>query len=238
MKVALACTCSTGYVLFLKVLLKSILINNPGKNYPFFVFHHMVGLIDGVHSLLPSDKDELNFIYPNLTFVSIDPELYIEQDKSIKYYSLEAFGLEGFDKVIYFGADMLNVKSLDEMVDFEGDLCMTKEVRRPRTYNNGGMIIGKKYLSHDLKNELIQYKQSWSATCFGTDQALIVQYFAGKITEAPQRFNTLVTEINELPIETVINLHYIIKPITHDFVNRCGVTLLDIWQDYQKRSVS
>lgn len=237
MKVALACTCSTGYVFFLKVLLKSILVNNPGKDYPFFVFHHMIGLIDGIHALHPDDKKELEAIYPDIVFVSIDPDFYAENNKGIKYYSLEAFGLEGFDRVIYFGADMINLKPLDEMIDFPGDLCLTREKRRPDTFNNGGMIIDKKYLSHDLKNELIAYQQSWSQA-YGTDQALINQFFNGKITEAPQRFNTLVTEADLLPIETVVNLHYIIKPTTHDFLRRCHVRYLDIWQDYQKRSVT
>lgn len=233
MKVALACSCSTGYVVFLNVLLKSILKNNPDKQYPFFVFCHKEGQEDGCHSLMDWDRYNLKQIYPWIEFVDVDQSrhLWREGSKCIKYYSLEAFGLEGFDKVIYFGADMLNVKSLDSMINFEGDLCMTREDRRRSTFNNGGMIIGKKYLSKQIADELVSYKPPVSDKYFGTDQALLCHYFEGKITEAPRSFNCLVTE--PMNSNEVVNWHYIIKPTTSNFVERCGTDLLLLWQRYQ-----
>jgi len=110
---------------------------------------------------------------------------------------------------------------------------MTKEKNRPETYNNGGMIIGKEFLTKAIRDDLIRYQMPEDNKYFGTDQALLCNYFKGRITDAPQRFNTLVTVSGHINIEDLINYHYIIKPNTHNFIDRVGRDLFDLWQYYQ-----
>jgi lipopolysaccharide biosynthesis glycosyltransferase len=236
MKIAFCTICSTAHVYLLRVLLKSIQINNPDLKVPFFVFCHMPNNVVPKKCLTIEDREELLRVCPDLTFVNIDPELYAEQGKAIQYYSLEAFGLEGFDRVVYWDADMLNVKPLDEMLKFPGDICMMKEKSRPtsHTYNNGGMMIDKKFLSQELRNKLIVFQQDRKFNAWGTDQALVVQYFFKHIVPMPQKFATLVTERDFIAKDEVVNWHYIIKPNCPDFVRRIGQDLLDLWKSYEE----
>jgi hypothetical protein len=147
----------------------------------------------------------------------------------IKYMGLECFGLEEYDQIFYFGADMLNVRDLTEMENFSpgSPLCMARENNRKDTFNNGGMIVRKPILNKNLPDELFHHD---GRTGYGNDQALIADFFKGRITESDSRFNALITES---PPADVVNWHYIIKPTTNNFVSRCGQDFLTLYDKYR-----
>lgn len=227
MKTALVCSCSTGYVWFLKTLLKSVKANN-GMKYPFIVLCHEDGR--GWKPLFNYEREELKAIYPGTVFMDIDPTKYIERFgcNYLKYFSVEAFGLDEYDQVIYFGADMLNLKPLYEMEIYRPGcgLLITREIKRPDTFNNGGMIIRKPFLDKSLPEKLIMHDGRKGT---GNDQALIASYFEGKITESDPRFNVLISAIVDDPV----NLHYYIKPNEASFISRCGQELFDLYEKYR-----
>ena len=100
MKLAISATCSDGYVIFLDHLIKSILRHNPEFNKDFLIF------CDG--RLRKENRKYLTGLYKGFIFKDVDYNLYQEYGKSdMRFYSLECFNQRGYDRIIFWGADML-----------------------------------------------------------------------------------------------------------------------------------
>jgi lipopolysaccharide biosynthesis glycosyltransferase len=184
--------------------------------------------------LSKESRNKILSIYDKVKFKDVDGDLYVKNKKeNIKYYSIECFNLKGYDKVIFQGADMLCLNSIDDLVNYECDLGMIREKRRPTSFNNGNMIVGKKYINNKVYNELLKADYSEYKN-FGVDQKLYNLYFKDKITETPQKFNTLVSEVDFLEFEEIIFLHYIFKPIYKEGQERLTQKLIDIWTKYKE----
>lgn len=227
-KIAFACTLSDNYIPLFKNLINSILRNNPGFDLDYFVFCD--------NRLSEYNRALLKCIYDRLIFRNIDSDLYFQYNKgNIKYFSIECFALNGYDRVIFQGADMLCIGNINPILEFECDIGMNKERRRPGSFNNGNMIVSSKYINHETYVGLLDADYSAVAQ-YGTDQKLYNQYFRGLITETPLEFNTLVTEVGYTSIDKVIFLHYIHKP-THkkgrEFYQGGNRYLMDIWHEYK-----
>lgn len=229
MKIAVSTTCSDGYSIFLDHLIKSILKHNPGFDKDFFIFCDA--------RLCQKNRDHFKSLYNGFIFKDVDNTVYEQNHKgSIKYYSIEAFGLTDYDRVIYWGADMLCMRSLDELwIEAEGEfeVAMTKEWRRgdDLPYNNGGMIIGKQHLTGDTYRKLIGHNVHDKPGHL-TDQKLYNYFFAGRITKIERKYNTLVSELEFSLWRDIIMLHYIFKPTTPNGRSRLKKECLDAWREY------
>ena len=228
MKIAVSTTCSDGYSIFLDHHIKSILKHNPDFNKPYYVFCDA--------RLCETNRKHFLKLYPGFIFKDIKFEEYEKNYKeSIKYYSMEAFQLSEYDRVVYWGTDMLCLKSLNplwELCEQPIKIAMTKERRRGAflPYNNGGMIIGSELLNESTYNNLMGYDID-SKDGKLKDQKLYNYFFMGQITEIPLKFNTLVSEVDFISWDEIIMLHYIFKPYM-DGINRLTDKQIKVWREY------
>ncbi len=233
MKIAVSTTCSDGYVIFLEHFIKSILRNNPRFGKDFIVF------CDPRLSI--NNRNKLKELYRHFKFHDVQYHVYQNHRKAhMKYYSIESFSLINYDRVIYWGADMLCIGKLGSLwttAKKVTGISMTKEKRRSDNdmpYNNGGMIIGKKYLNLDAYRKLLGYDNMHPPYNL-TDQKLYNRFFAGKIKEIDMKFNTLTSETEFIPFKKILILHYIHKPtVKHSItqLNTYDDRLYSLWREY------
>ena len=96
--VTFATVCTDNYIQYLIKLIRSVLRHNKWFDYEIVCFHDQ--------RLSEESKDRILKEYENVRFVFVDFSKYETNYKaSIKYFSIEAFGLEG--NVIFMDADLL-----------------------------------------------------------------------------------------------------------------------------------
>ena len=110
---------------------------------------------------------------------------------------------------------------------------MPKEKRRNGDcdFNNGSMIVGKKYLNEKTYNALLEYN------LFGKpghlrDQKLYNYFFKGQIKEIEHKWNVLITELDFIPEDEIKILHYIHKPNLKSGRENIPLKYLDLWWSY------
>ncbi len=215
MKIACAVSLSNTHVIFLDHFIKSILKYNPGFNKDFLVFNNG-GETDYRHDLSAHNKNHLLSLYP-FKFITI-PREYVATGKSDpRFWGLQCFNTPGYDRIIYFGADMICMKSMEELFSFAEKIetiAMPREKRRRDTFNSGSMIVGPSLMNWSVWKELVEFEMERSehAHVFGHDQKIYNAYFSGRIQEVPHKFNVLVSEMNCINFSDIVILHYIYKP--------------------------
>jgi lipopolysaccharide biosynthesis glycosyltransferase len=204
---AFATVCTDGYVKYLKAFLRSIQAYNPLFNIPFYV-------ISSTDKLSQDSMNELRKEYNNIVFKGINEANYEKHGKAnCRYWSIEAFTIGGYDKVIYFGCDVICMGDIRELYDMDVEtVAMTREQRRQATFNNNCMIINGKLCEDDTYIDLLRADYSDDTTVYGTDQKVYTLYFKDKIQELEQKWNVLVSESDLILKEDIKFLHYIYKP--------------------------
>jgi lipopolysaccharide biosynthesis glycosyltransferase len=203
------------------VLIKSILHQNPWFNYPFHIFH--------ITPLSDYDIDDFNLLYPGVEFHRIDIDAYPPAKRYPKFLSFEAFLLPG--KTVFIDADMLCLGSLEGIDTFEDEgLLMVREKRRD-TFNAGFMIINENMKSNDNYLGLLDTDYG-HVDYFGNDQKSINLYFKDRITYMEQRWNVLITELDDLPLARVVFLHMIHKPHFFKEHDATYADLFKLWDEY------
>jgi lipopolysaccharide biosynthesis glycosyltransferase len=233
MKIAVSTTCSDGYVIFLEHFIKSILEHNPKFEYDYYVFCDA--------RLSQKNRENLLSIYKNFKFQSVDYSIYQDKQKAhMKYYSIEMFNIPGYDRIIYWGADMICKNSLHDLFQVAKDIdgvAMPKEKRRntsPCPFNNGSMIIGKKYIANGTYQKLLNFNNMVSPYNL-TDQKLYNRFFDKKIEEIDQKYNVMVSELEFIKWDDILILHYFHKPTTNigrKALNEFDKRLVLLWREY------
>lgn len=179
-----------------------------------------------------SDNDKKNFDilkHPNLElkYHLVDAKFYEDKLKgNPKFYSLESFKLQQYDRVIFFDCDLICLGDINELLTIDLNLGMVKEDRRP-CFNAGVIIIGKENLNDTVYNNLINCKGD--DNIFGADQKIYNTYFK-HIQKIDKKWNTLITEVGDL--KNVKLLHYIHKPYIEKSRYQANRYFFDIWFDY------
>lgn len=237
LKIAFATVCTDGYVKYLEVFLKSILINNPGFNIPFYV-------ISRCELLSEENCEKLLSIYGEIVFKYVNPEIYIRNGKgNVRFYSVETFNISGYDKLIYFGSDVLCLGDITELykikIKDKNLVAMTREIRRINTYNNNCMIIKGDLACPEIHNELLTTKHDLTHAQYGTDQKLYSIFFKNKIQDLDYKWNVLVSEVTEADIDfnEIKFLHYIYKPDFEEGMKMLQPKLIDLWNEYRGRAL-
>ncbi len=233
MKIAVSTTCSDGYVIFLEHFIKSILKNNSKFEYDFVIFCDQ--------RLSEQNRNLLLSIYKGFKFHHASYTLYQDKQKAhMKYFSIEMFNLPGYDRVIYWGSDMLCNGSLHELFQVAKDIggvAMPREKRRyssPCPFNNGSMIIGNKYIANDTYEKLLDFDNNKPPYNL-SDQKLYNNFFKEEIEEIDQKFNVLVSELEFIEWDDMLILHYFHKPTSDTgrrFLNDFDQRLLPLWREY------
>lgn len=211
-----ATVCTDNYIQYLIKLIRSILRHNKWFDYEIVCFHDQ--------RLSEESKERISKEYENIRFVFVDFSKYESNYKSsIKYFSIEAFGLEG--DVIFMDADLLccgDISPLVNMVQKMDRIGMTKEARRNTEQFNAGLIlIPSKFGNQEVYNNLLAFNDR-EINCQLNDQKLYNHFF-NDIEEIDSSYNSMVTEVDD--IKGVIFLHYIHKPD-----HQVGILHLKDWQ--------
>jgi len=225
MKIAVSTTCSDGYVVLLDHLIKSVLKHNPKFNKDFLIF------CDG--RLRKENRKYLTGLYKGFIFKDVDYNLYQEYGKSdMRFYSLECFNQIEYDRIVFWGSDMLCLKPLDELYEVMkgiGGIAMPKEKRRVElVYNSGSMVVGTKYLNVDTYMALMKHMLDYHHL---HDQRLYNIFFTD-IQEIDQKYRVLVSECDFVPRDEIIMLHYIYKPTQEHARTHCANWQLTEWDQY------
>jgi len=241
MKIAVACSLSNSHIIFLDHFVKSVLKHNPKFNYDWLIFCRSTENLYK-YSLTERNKKHLLSLYPKFKFIYVDMDNYIKYGKGdVIYYSIELFNQTKYDRIIFWGADMLCLKPLKTLFKFaEGveGVAMSKEKRRG-CWNNGSMIVGEKYLNKKTYNDLIQLNHNHIGyrKYFGHDQKIYNIYFSGAgskhtIKKVHQRWNVMVSEIDFIGKADICIMHYFYKPTVDASRRHLTAWQIEQWEKY------
>lgn len=153
--------------------------------------------------------------------VSVNPDI---KGKSSHFYSLEAFNLIGYDKVLFCDSDLLFLDTIEPLFSQNKSLIccgdgayyqgltrhkqsfVVGEPNNPEeeftdTFNAGFMLIDKSLINSDTYAALVELTHSkhWvDKTTPHTDQRIFNQYFAGKQHIINPTYNYLLTHRNSI----------------------------------------
>ncbi len=188
--------------------------------------------------LEPAQK-QLFEIFPNVIFQKPGDELLLQighlcrdlpklVPKRRRFYSIEAFNLEGYQKMLFFDSDMLITGDLSEVVDLHQDLLACSDnpydktdrirdrisfKRLPmtvtaepsqilaQTFNAGFMVVGKKFLNtstYQSLKDLISLDVFSKIRTHNTDQVVLNLFFDGMVTFLPPGYNLILSQSPEL----------------------------------------
>jgi lipopolysaccharide biosynthesis glycosyltransferase len=226
--IAFATVCTDGYEKYLAAFLRSLKAKNKGINVPFYV-------ITTEDKLCKLSRTMLSKIYPNIIFNHVDEDKYFFNNKAnVRYYSIDLFKIKGYEKVIYFGCDVICMDSISELFSIQVDnIAMTREQRRQETFNNNCMIVNGSLCNDETYYALLTADYSENDRVYGTDQKVYTLYFDGKIRELPQKWNTLVSESELIEKEEIKFLHYIYKPDRDDSTLNLHQWQIDEYNKYK-----
>lgn len=227
MKIGFFISTTENYEYLGTTLLKSILVNNPKFTYDFNV------IVNKNFSI--KNRENMLNIYP-VIFREYDPEIYVKYNKmKPQYRSIEMFQYDEYDRIIFTGADVLCVNSINDMVERAKSIkCigMGKEKRRADMFSNGTMLINKSCLGKKTYMQLLKadYKH---IKMFGTDMKLYNCFFKGRIEQIEYKYNSLNSEIIKYEeLKNMIFYHYVHKPLATK--QRIPMWIYNIWMKYYR----
>lgn len=209
------------------VLLYSFLETNPWFEGDIIVFAEAQELDQQEISLLNTFRNlKVVFINSQLhknvkRLISVNPEV---KGKSSHFYSLEAFGLTGYEKVLFCDSDLLFLDSIEALFSqsqpliccgdgpyyqgltrnkysFKAGKPSNPEEEFTDTFNAGFMLIDKSLLNSHTYSGLVEltHSEHWlDKTTPHTDQRIFNQYFAEKQHIVGPAYNYLLTHQNSI----------------------------------------
>lgn len=236
MKIAFTTVLDDKYLAGFLLTLNSILENSPKFNYDIIILEW--------GDLSDESKNIIKKLYKNVIFKMVDVDLY----KNHKYdetfrkwtyncnYRFDIFTFTEYDKIIFFDSDMIFEVDMEELLSYNVDFGASgkREIGRipqigdRKGFDAGVMIIGKKYLNQETRNELIKiansaapYDNEVKTNKWVSDEPILNTYFLDKITWLPEKFNFLILEVTDIKIKTPNNHHFVghNKPWYGDTIN-------------------
>ncbi len=231
-KLAIATVTSQDFVPGTLVLIHSFLKHNPWFD----------GDIVIICDSLEADQKQLFQIFPKVIFKKPGDDLLLRighlcrnlpklLPKRKRFYSIEAFNLEGYDKLLFFDSDMLVTSDLSEVFEQQTVLMACSDnpydkqdkirdkltfKRLPpdeiagnpqilaKTFNAGFMVVDKIFLnkeSYESLKQLISTEVFSKIRTHNTDQVVLNLHFDNKVTFLPAGYNLILSQSPEL-IET------------------------------------
>ena len=208
-KICFTTTLDDKYVKGFLITFNSLLRVSKNFNYDVVVFEW--------GTLSEENKTIIKSLYPSTQFRLVEAGLY--QDHSFDdtfrqwtyncNYRFDIFALEEYEKVVFFDADMIFQLGAEELLKYEVDFgsCPMEAGRIPQINNRVGfdaglMVIGKKYLSKQVRQDLIDiansvppHQENFRTTNWFGNEPILNTYFLDKITWLPVNFNLVISEI-------------------------------------------
>jgi lipopolysaccharide biosynthesis glycosyltransferase len=231
-KLAIATVTSRDFVPGTLVLIHSFLKHNPWFD----------GDIVIICDVLEVEQKQLFRIFPKVIFRKPGDDLLLRighlcrnlpklLPKRQRFYSIEAFNLKGYDKLLFFDSDMLVTSNLSETINLPHQLMACSDnpydkqdrirdrvtfKRLPsdeiagnpqilaKTFNAGFMVVDKRFLNNETYQSLkllINIDIFRKIKTHNTDQVVLNLVFDGMVTFLPAGYNLILSQSPEL-IET------------------------------------
>ena len=235
-KICISTVSSTNFLPGTLVLIHSFLRHNPWFN----------GEIIIIYDDLDATQKQQFGIFQNVVFKKTEDDLLLKIGQLCwnrrkllpqrrHFYSIEAFGMEGYDRLLFFDSDMLVTGDLNQVVKLPGELlaCSDSHYERldevrdrttferisansvanqskvlTKTFNSGFMAVGKSYLNnktYEALKQLIHINIFSEITTHNTDQVVLNLLFDGMVTYLPATYNLILSQSPELILKNKLN---------------------------------
>jgi lipopolysaccharide biosynthesis glycosyltransferase len=223
MKVGFVTTLDDKYITGFLLTLNSLLNSSSNFNYDIVILEW--------GELSQESKDLISLLYKNVIYKFVDVESYADQTYDETWrkwtyncnYRFDIFLLNEYDKLVFFDSDILFEIDVEELLSHNVDFgaCETLEknsilqINERRGFDAGLMLIDKKYLVPETKKCLLEIARSVppfdkkvKTEKWISDEPILNHYFLDKITWLPNKFNYIVSCINENTLETPNNYQF------------------------------
>lgn len=223
MKYAFTTVLNDLYLSGFLLTVNSILRNSPNFCYDIVIYEW--------GELSDESKNVIKKLYDKVIFKKVKTELYQNHkfDENFRKwtyncnYRFDVFTLCEYEKILFFDCDIIFRLDVSDILNYDVDFgaCSLDHERVVQTdnidkcFDAGLMLIGKKYLNENVRDELIQEANKpapnipgFNANCWLSDEPILNNYFKNKIYILPQKYNTIVSEINNNILKHKINLQY------------------------------
>lgn len=187
---ALCTVLSDAFVPGFAVLAHSLRQHHPGLDLPFIIIHH-----PELAPLAPSSQEMISQWYPNVRFHEADASGYqivwANRDGRLRtpdrlksaFFILEAFSLQGFDRVVTLDSDMICTGDLSPLFTHTATFAATRGTDFEKGglldyFNTGVLVIGAPYLTGETYQTLLNHRISsgYEKRKGKADQAILNDY--------------------------------------------------------------
>lgn len=214
MKTAFISNVNNKFAYPFKVMLYSLLYNNPKFNYDYIVLeNNHKSQFDKTHK-----KDILN-IYPNVKFINLNLESYKQYTSALhgqgtvrrwlnNEYSFEEvlsrfeiFNFEEYDKIIYLDCDLIINTTLDDFIQNYNDYECYGGMHSAENFFNGGVLIINKLNNtfNDYKNRCLDILNSSDEGSYRGNQMILNKCFENSNDYFPTKYNLTVCHHQHIP---------------------------------------
>ena len=212
-KTALVTLMDNNFVIGYVGFIKSFLYFNPWFNLDIVVFDA------GISS---ENKKYMRSFYPKIIFERIDKKAYsdVKMDKTHPklqktYYTLEAFRLIHYDRIVFMDMDIIVQGDIKELFECKHDFAACKSYNAKldnfnNSINSGVFVVNKKYLDNHVYRQLIRIARKGFSM---PDQRTINIFFRDEMKFLPKKYNVekrmLHTKEHIDILESAVCIHYV-----------------------------
>jgi lipopolysaccharide biosynthesis glycosyltransferase len=221
MNVAFTTILNNKYISGFLLTLNSLLRSSPNFNCDIVIFEW--------GDLSDDNKNLIKGFYKNIIFKSVNTELYKNHsfDETFRIwtyncnYRFDIFTLAEYDKIIFFDSDIIFQIDVDELINLDVDFgaCFAEKdiviQLNDNGFETGLLIISKKYLNSNVRDDLILIAESEAPTTkhvkgnkWISDEPILNFYFKDKVTIIPRKYNLTVSKVDNLDFKVKNNYHY------------------------------
>jgi len=233
-----------------KIMLTSLLINNPKFDYDIKILMH--------EELSDDNKQEILKLYSKITFEMIDAKIYTSHAarisksrfKTSSYNAIsrfEMFNYENYDKLIYLDSDIIIDASLDFLINnCNENECYAVKHEVGNYFNAGVLVFNKKTSFNEYKRRCINFLETYTGELPG-NQIIFNNCFNASYIDSIYNLTVAYKEADKL-IENgnIVIYHYpgagkpwlSTKFSDYYLANGSEKTrnaFIDIWQYYNKQ---
>lgn len=223
MRTCFTTTLDDKYISGFLITLNSLLKTSPSFNYDIIVLEW--------GELSDESKDLISKLYKNVKYKRVEAEKYQTHTYDNTWrtwtyncnYRFDIFLLEEYDRIVFFDADMIFEIDVEEIlshnVDFGACPAVKNSIMQLNTeqgFDAGIMLIGKKYITPQTREELLKLAQSEPPSDprvktknWISDEPILNHYFLDKMTWLPVKFNYVTPLSVNVDLNSPKNYQYV-----------------------------
>ena len=231
-----------------EMLIKSLIHHND-------ISCDLIVLIDPTFT--SENRKRIESLYRKIIFYEVKPDQYSDSRNQYggnRKWSInpsdrfELFTFKQYDRIYYFDSDILIIKPLPKLFEYDGDFAaapysnkisvssLHKSMNRFDThmFNAGVMCISNKYLNTAVRDELVDICKTrrWAG-----NQPVLNHFFRKTADLLPSAYNLTMESANERALDHALALHFVgekkiwntgtvLDKFSADIIGRVGVIVL------------